>query len=268
MTVESVLITGTTTGVGRALLELYAAAGARVISVNRRRIPELEARYPAVRFECLDVSSDQEVDRLLRQLAESSELPDVFILNAGINRTDNDESFELSSYKSVIETNLYGALSFVQPLTRLARGSSARHVVAISSMVNYVGNPYGLGYTTSKQALTTCFDVWSRMYAGTDLVFQRVMLGPVRTAMYTMHETFPGWMVWIKNAFSVTPEDTARAVRRFATTRRRRLFYPWRALGLYVGMWLSRGLVPGFLRGQKTRAGHVRRLVRTAENDE
>jgi NAD(P)-dependent dehydrogenase (short-subunit alcohol dehydrogenase family) len=259
MPAERVLVTGTTSGVGKALLEHYAQSGVKVISVNRRRVPELESRYPLVRFECVDVCSADGVESLLRRLADSGELPEVFILNAGINRTDNDQTFDLFTYKSVVETNLYGALSFIQPLTRLAVGGAARHVVAISSMVNYVGNPYGLGYTTSKQALTTCFTAWSRMYAGTDLVFQRVMLGPVHTAMYTMHDSFPAWMVWIKNLFSASPAATARAVARFAATRRSRLFYPWRALPLYAAMWLCRALVPGFLAGHRTRAGKARR---------
>jgi NAD(P)-dependent dehydrogenase (short-subunit alcohol dehydrogenase family) len=259
MKVESVLVTGTTSGVGRALLELYAGAGAKVISVNRRRVPELESRYPHVRFECVDVRSAEEVDRLVRSLAESAALPDIFIFNAGINRIDNDESFDLSTYESVIETNLYGVLNFVEPLTRLAPAGAARHLIAISSMANYVGNPYGLGYSTSKQALTTCFEAWSRMYTGTDLIFQRVMLGPTRTAMYTMQDSFPAWVVWVKNVFSASLDGTVRAVSRFARTRRRRLFYPWRAVPLYLGMWVCQSLIPGFFQGRRTLAGKARR---------
>lgn len=259
MTVESVLVTGTTSGVGRALLELYAKRGAKVIAVNRRRVPELEACYPQVRFACVDVRSVDQVASLVHSLVESAELPSVFILNAGINRPDNDESFDLSDFKSVLDTNLYGVLNFVQPLTRLAPGKVPRHLVAISSMASYVGNPYGLGYTTSKQALTTCFETWSQMYAGTDLVFQRVMLGPVATAIYTMHDRFPRWMVWIKGAFSGSLAGTARAVSRFARSRNKRLFYPRRAVPLYLGMWLCRWLVPGFFRGRQTLAGKARR---------
>jgi len=259
MKVDSVLVTGTTSGVGLALLELYAKSGAKVISVNRRRVPELESRYPQVRFECLDVRSADAVEALLIELTRSAQLPQVFILNAGINQTDNDESFDLSTYKLVLETNLHGVLNFVQPLTQLAPGGAPRHLIAISSMANYVGNPYGLGYTTSKQALTTCFDVWSRMYAGTDLIFQRVMLGPVSTAMYTMHDSFPAWMVWLKTLFSASPDGTARAVARLATSRKRRLFYPWHAIPLYLGMWLCRSLLPGFFRGRTTLAGRARR---------
>jgi len=258
---KSVLVTGTTSGVGRALLEHYARRGVRVISVNRRRVPELEAEYPSARFESVDVRAREDVRRLVHRLAEAGELPDVFIFNAGINRVDNDESFELTAYQAVLDTNLFGVLNFIQPLTELAAFAGSRHLIAISSMVNYVGNPYGLGYTTSKRALTTCFETWSHMYTGTDLVFQRVMLGPVRTAIYTMEGRLPPWMVWIKNLFSASPEGTARAVARLALTRSRKVFYPWRALPLYFAMWLLLTLVPGFFRGQKTLAGRARRAA-------
>jgi len=266
MRLESVLITGTTSGVGRALLEHYVALGARVISVNRRRVPELEARYPAVRFEQVDVRSCEDVAGLVQRLAEAAELPDVFVLNAGINCVDNDESFELPVFHSVLETNLYGVLHFVAPLTRLPTGPSPRHVIAISSMASYVGNPYGLGYHTSKRALTACFDVWSKMYAGTDLVFQQVMLGPIRTAIYTMADKFPRWMSWIKDAFSGSLGGAARAVARLARTRRRKLFYPRRAVPLYLGMWLGQALVPGFFQGRATSAGTPRRGGRAARH--
>ena len=253
---SSVLITGTTSGVGRALLEHYASGSASVIAVNRRREPELEARYPSVRFECVDVRSAEDVATLIRGLKE---LPEVFILNAGINLIDNDESFQLDAYRAVVDTNLYGVLNFIQPLTELPAGPVPRHVIAISSLSSYVGNPYGLGYHTSKKALTACFEVWSRMYSGTDLIFQQVMLGPVRTTMYTMENQFPAWMGWLKNAFSASVGGVVRAVSRFALTRRKRLFYPWQAVPLYVAMWLGQALVPGFFQGRKRLDGSGRR---------
>ena len=259
MTVESVLITGTTSGVGRALLEHYARNGTRVVSVNRRRVPELEAAHPSVRFECVDVRAAEAVAGLVRSLESSAELPSVFILNAGINRIDNDESFELESYKAVIETNLYGVLHFVEPLTRLPASGVPRHVIAISSMASYAGNPHGLGYTTSKKSVTACFDVLSEMYTGTDLVFQQVMLGPVHTAIFTMADHFPAWMAWLKNALSASPEATARAISRFALTRRKKLFYPRRAVPIFLGMGLGRALVPGFFQGRKTLGQKARR---------
>ena len=259
MEARSVLITGTTSGVGRSLLEHYARRGASIVAVNRRRVPELESRFPSVRFEHVDVRDADSVQKLVEGLAETSELPDLFLLNAAINLVDNDESFELAAYKSVIDTNLYGVLHFIGPLTRLPAGQIPRHVVAISSMAHYVGNPYGLGYFTSKRALTTCFDVWSRMYSGTDLVFQQVLLGPVPSSMYRMDDQLPAWVAWIRDSFSGSLDGTVLAVSRFALTRRKKLFHPWQAVPLYLGMWLGQRFIPGFFRGCKTLKGKARR---------
>jgi NAD(P)-dependent dehydrogenase (short-subunit alcohol dehydrogenase family) len=256
---SSVLITGTTSGVGRALLEHYAKCATRVISVNRRHVAELESRYPSVRFECVDVRSAEGVDRLVRNLDSSGELPEVLILNAAINRVDNDEPFQLPLFREVIDTNLFGVLNFVGPLTQLSSNHVQRHVVAISSMVKYAGNPYGLGYTTSKKALTACFEVWAKMYTGTDLVFQQVMLGPVRSEIDTMADRFPAWMGRIKTLFSASLDGTVRAVSRFALTRKRKLIYPLSAFPLFVAMALGQGLVPGFYQGRKTLDGKARR---------
>ena len=259
MEASSVLITGTTSGVGRALLEHYASSGASIVSVNRRRVPELESHYPSVRFECVDVRDADGVRWLVESLAETGEVPDLFLLNAGINRVDNDESFDLDAYKSVIETNLYGVLHFIGPLTRLPAGQIPRHVVAISSLAHYAGNPYGLGYFTSKRALTACFEVWSRMYSGTDLVFQQVMLGPVPTAIHTMDDSFPAWVARLRRSFSGSLDGTVRAVSRFARTRKKKLFYPWPAVPLFLGMSLGQTLIPGCFQGRKTLEGRARR---------
>ncbi len=257
--VRRVLITGTTSGVGRALLEHYVACGTAVIAVNRRRVPELEARYPGVRFECLDVRSVDQVAGLVGALAQSGELPDVFILNAGMNRVDNDQRFDLGSFREVIDTNLLGTLSFVAPLTELSPSQHPRHVIAVSSMVTYAGNPYGVGYYASKRALTDCFDVWAKMYAGTDLVFQQVMLGPVHTAIFTMSSRLPRWMGRVKDLFSVSPAATAGAIARLALTKKKKLVYPWRAFPLFLAVRLLRHVLPGFLQGRKTLDGKARR---------
>jgi len=257
--VKSVLITGTTSGVGRALLDHYVDGGVKVIAVNRRRVAELEARHPAVRFECVDVRSAPDVEALIQRTAGAGELPDVFILNAGINRLDNDETFDLPLYREVLDTNLYGVLNFIAPLTRLPATRAERHIVAISSVVNQAGNPHGLGYQTSKQALSTCFDVWSQMYAGTDLVFKQVILGPVQTSIFTMDEHLPRWVVRMKGLASASMADTVRAIARFAETRRKTLVHPWRALAMFGAARVARRVIPGFLQGRLTLQGRPRR---------
>jgi NAD(P)-dependent dehydrogenase (short-subunit alcohol dehydrogenase family) len=256
-----VLITGTTSGLGRALVDHYVKAGAAVVAVNRRHVPELAASLPSVRHEQVDVRRAAEVEELIQRLATTGALPEVFILNAGINRVDNDESFQLSAYHEVMDTNLYGVLNFVAPLTRIPATRAPRHVIAISSMAGVVGNPYGLGYHTSKKALSACFATWARMYEGTDLLFQQVVLGPVQTGIFTMEDRLPAWMVRAKHLVSASPTDAAQAIAGLALTRRKRLIYPPQAVPLYLAMGLGQRLIPGLFQGRKTLGRKPRRAA-------
>jgi len=258
--VTSVLITGTTSGLGRALLEHYVERRVKVIAVNRRPVPDLEDRHPSVRFEQVDVRSAEEVEALVRRLTDTGDLPDVFILNAGINRVDNDEVFELPPYRDVMDTNLFGVLNFIAPLTRLPAAGVERHIVAVSSVVTYAGNPYALGYQTSKQALTRCFDVWANMYAGTDLVFKQVILGPVRTSMYTMDDRLPGWILRIKRLASTSLDDAVRAIASFAQNRKKKVTHPWRALAFFGLARVARPFLTPSARGARTLDGRRRRI--------
>jgi hypothetical protein len=61
-------------------------------------------------------------------------------------------------------------------------------------------------------------------------------------------------MVWVRNAFSAPLDDAVRAITRFARTRKRKLFYPRKALPLYLGMWLGQSLIPDFLVAPRRRA--------------
>ncbi len=115
--------------------------------------------------------------------------------------------------------------------------------------------------TPANAPLTACFDVWSRMYAGTDLVFQLVMLGPVRTPMYTMAKELPHWMVRIKDIFSASADGAAAAIAEFGRTRSHKLFHPWKAVPLYAAMLIGQACIPGFFRGQKTLEGKARRQL-------
>ena len=97
-----VLITGTTSGIGRGLLKFYREAGLRLITVNRREISD--ELHEGVNSFVLDISNEHDVGMLFNELSETSAMPDVFVLNAGINKIDNfKELVLLASKKKEIE---------------------------------------------------------------------------------------------------------------------------------------------------------------------
>lgn len=251
-----VLITGTTSGIGRSLLNLYARSDVTVTVLNRRRVEELVVAYPHVCFHEIDVRDDKAINNFIDRAIKTNQVPDIFILNAGINRIDNDLAFNLEQFKEVFDTNFFGVMNFVQPLTKMGTTFPKTRIVAVSSMADYVGNPYCLGYFISKKALTASFKVLSGMYKKTSLQFGWVVLGPVHTSIYCTSEKFPKIMARIKHFFSVSQDKTALAIAEFAKSEKQQLIFPWRAFFLFQGMQLAQKLIPGFYRAQRS-AGTV-----------
>ncbi len=255
---EHVLITGTTSGLGYALMEHYVREGALVTAVNRRVVSETESRFPAVRFRCVDVRDAQKCGQLISELAAQGRLPTTVILNAGVNRVDNDVILDLEKFREAMETNLFGVVHFLAPIIALKKYPPGMKVVVVSSVTNYAGNPYCLGYYISKRAVTQMVDMLSAMYGKTSLCLKCLVLGPVPTGIKTSDDKFPKAMVLIKNLFSVSVEKAALRVAQFAKSNRRFLVYPFKAYVLFQGMGFLQRMIPGFYKGQKTSDGCAR----------
>ena len=248
---EHVLITGTTSGIGRGLMDFYTKRGAKVTAVNRRHDSGLESLYPTVQFHKIDVQDTPGIAGLIEDLATHGNLPSTFILNAGINKVDNDSSFAIEDFREALNINLFGALNFAAPLIARWRELSKTQVIAISSTTNYAGNPFCLGYFISKKALTQSFEVFSEMYRNTNLQFKWIVLGPVITPIATSSDKFPKIMLKIKDLFSVSIEKTAQTIYAFTKSSRPSLIYPVRARILFRCLRLAQQFIPGFYRGRK-----------------
>jgi short-subunit dehydrogenase len=268
MSPKHVLITGTTSGIGRGLLAHYVRSGVRVTSVNRRVDSELAGCYPDVQFKCVDVRDGKTVEKLISELVNLRQLPDLFILNAGINGLDNDATLDLETFRRVLDTNLFGALHFAASLTSIRTELSKTAIVAISSMANYAANPYCLGYSVSKMALSKSFEVLAAMYQKTNLKFKWVVLGPVGTGITATSDKFPKIMAYVKDLFSISLTQSVQAISSFAESDRKYLIYPLRAFFLFRLMRWMQYLIPSFYRCQKPASGILNRPGETVAHTE
>jgi NAD(P)-dependent dehydrogenase (short-subunit alcohol dehydrogenase family) len=209
-----VLITGTTSGLGLALLSIYVRAGSEVIAVNRRGDDSLKAQFPAVRFEVLDITSREGVSDLLNELHQQDKVPDIFILNAGINKMDFENDLNLEVFNEVMQTNLYGVLTFVESIQKLSLKN--RKLVVISSTSTLVPNSKSLGYYASKLVLDRMF----RLFAKTDKenCYQIVVLGPVETNLNRTLSEQTGIQKKIFSFLSETSEGAALRCSKFIKT--------------------------------------------------
>src|SRR2546422_9677481 len=119
-TMASVLITGTSSGIGMATALAFGRAGHKVAATmrNPQRAPEL-ARITAqeklpITISAMDVDSDACVKEGIGRIVKEGGPVDVLVNNAGIERTGSVEELPLAEFRAVMETNYFGAIRCIQ----------------------------------------------------------------------------------------------------------------------------------------------------------
>lgn len=162
---KTVLITGATAGIGRALAERMVENGVFVIAVGRRkeRLQELEAKYgrDKVVAEEFDMTKTAEIQAWAQRITKQYPTLSSIILNAGIQRTldfTNPSYDELSSkITSEVDTNYTSPLltitAFLPHLISLGASSTAASVILVTSGLALVPIARCANYCSTKSAL-------------------------------------------------------------------------------------------------------------------
>ena len=143
----SVLITGASRGIGRAITVELAARGHRVIA-TARRVEDLEDLAVDQRLQ-LDVTDQKSVERAVREAGEI----DVLVSNAGATLRAPLESVPLSEIEALFQLNTFGPLRLVQAVLPAMRERGSGRLVFISSIQGRLVLPIIGPYGASKWAL-------------------------------------------------------------------------------------------------------------------
>jgi NAD(P)-dependent dehydrogenase (short-subunit alcohol dehydrogenase family) len=150
------LITGTSTGLGRAMVEAAAAAGDIVVATARRpqTLDDLVARYPdRVRASRLDVSDRTAVDPLITEVLARYGRIDVLVNNAGHGHLDAVEQTADTILRELFELHVFGPAALVRAVLPGMRARRSGAIVQMSSVAADFAFPGLSGYCASKAAL-------------------------------------------------------------------------------------------------------------------
>jgi NAD(P)-dependent dehydrogenase (short-subunit alcohol dehydrogenase family) len=156
---KTVVITGGTDGIGKALVLQYLHLGANVVTCgrNQRKILDLEAEAPMGKLCVLnaDVAEERDCIRLIGHAVNLFGGIDILINNAGISMRglmEEGGTEIIPVIKKVMDINFYGSLyCTTHALPHLIRSRGV--VVGVSSIAGYRGLPGRSGYSASKFAL-------------------------------------------------------------------------------------------------------------------
>jgi NAD(P)-dependent dehydrogenase (short-subunit alcohol dehydrogenase family) len=143
---KQVLVTGGTSGIGRAVAEAFLAEGAEVVVTGLTRVEVESSRAANARLPArqLDVTDPESIDRVVAQL----ERLDVLVNSAGMILRDGLE-FEPEGFQRVIDVNLVGTLRACRACQRLLADSRGS-IVNLASMLSVFGSGYAPAYSASK----------------------------------------------------------------------------------------------------------------------
>lgn len=150
-----IIIIGATTGIGRALAELYITQGHEVTITGRRTalLEEIQNIYPnhKIHIGTIDVSDIDNARKTIQNLADKNDGFDKVVINAGVGFGKASFEEEIKT----IDTNVTGFVAIAQWAYNYFKTKGSGHIIGISSLAALRGSPYAPEYHASKAFISS-----------------------------------------------------------------------------------------------------------------
>ncbi|MFD8224578.1 SDR family NAD(P)-dependent oxidoreductase [Streptomyces massasporeus] len=213
---KKALVTGATSGIGRAIAVKLAEAGATVYVTGRRAelgketVELIEQAGGTGHFVVADVANIDDVRKLAEEVGEV----DVLVNNAGVFPFSTTPEQSLDSYERVFDINVRAAYFLTAALAPAMVTKKKGAIVNVSSVAAQIGTPVGSVYNASKAAMDALTRSWAVEFGAAGVRVNSVAPGPIRTdmAVDTVGEMFDEFSRSTPLARAGEPEEIAEAV--------------------------------------------------------
>lgn len=230
---KRVVVTGASSGIGKAIALEAAAHGASVLLVARHAPAleavkrEIEARGGEAQLFCADLSHAEEGERLVKALLADGPV-DILVNNAGrsIRRSLRHAYTRMHDFERTMALNYFGAVRLTLGLLPAMRAQGSGHIINISSVGVSLRTPRFAAYVASKAALDAFSQIAAAECFGEHVYFTNVHMPLVRTPMIKPTKAY-------RHVPTLSPTHAARLALSALVTRKTHitpLFARWVAL--------------------------------------
>ena len=218
---QTALVTGATSGIGRAVALRLAADGVEVLVHGRdasrgaETVAAIEAAGGTARFLAADLGQAGEATRLAAAAGDV----DVLVNNAGHSTWGPTADFALDDFDALFAANVRAPFELVAAIApgMVARGTGS--IINISSMAGHVGMAGGAAYGATKAALESLTRAWAAEYSPKNVRVNAVSPGPVYTNTPSGREFITGLGQTTALGRASEPEEIAEVVAFLASPR-------------------------------------------------
>lgn len=172
------IVTGTRKGIGRALVETYAARGLTVVGCSREPVAYRLPDYLHLRC---DVTDEPAVKQLFKEVRQRFGRLDFLINNAGIASMNHAVLTPAATVRRVLETNVVGTFLFCREAAKLMQRTGSGRIVNFASVATPLKLEGEAVYAASKAAVVGLTEVLAREFAPFGITVNAVGPAPLKT---------------------------------------------------------------------------------------
>lgn len=178
-----VLITGGSRGIGKAIAEKFAEAGAKVIIIDKVLVDTPYFDSKNIKYYQCDVSRLKEVQETIDSVIKEYNRIDILVNNAGLNRDNLLIRMSEEEWDLVMNTNVKGAFNFTKAVSRQMISQRKGKIINIGSIVGLIGNAGQANYAASKAAVMGFTKSAARELASRNININCIAPGYIDTEM-------------------------------------------------------------------------------------
>ena len=185
------IITGGTRGIGKAIAEAFAQAGADVIITGRSAQSNaaeeiktsIENPEAKITYKSCDISQKDSVANFIKEVIEEKGRIDVLINNAGITQDNLFVRMKEEEWTSFIDTNLNSLYYICQPTIKIMSKQRSGSIINMTSVVGLHGNPAQVNYASSKAGMIGFTKALAKEYGRRGIRVNAIAPGFIATEM-------------------------------------------------------------------------------------
>lgn len=230
---QSILITGATSGIGRALAFEMAKKG-YALALTGRRMDELEKirdeinamhSPPAIALRPLDVTHYGDVPVAIRELAGALGGIDIIYANAGVALGERVARGDFEKVRQTIEVNLIGAIATLDAGAEYFMKRGKGHLVGVSSVAAFRGMPRSSAYSASKAGLAIYMEAMRAELYGKNIDVTVLYPGYIDTPLNNMLPNRP-FLIPVEKGAAIIAKLIEKKVKSSTVP-----VYPWNIVG-------------------------------------
>jgi 3-oxoacyl-[acyl-carrier protein] reductase len=230
LTDKIAVITGAGRGIGLAMAQSFADAGAKVAVVSRtesnaaKAAEAINAKHPgAAKAYAVDVADGAAVAEMGKQVLADFGKVDILVNNAGLTRDGLILRMSEEDWDAVLDTNLKGAFHLLKAFQRSLLKQKDARIINVASIIGLMGNAGQANYAASKAGLIGLTKSLAREFAGRGVTVNAIAPGFIATDMTEVlsDEIKTGILSKIPLGSMGTVDDIAAAARFLASVEAR-----------------------------------------------